>query len=750
MYQSESKRFLIVLVGLIEILIFSGTILGWTSLRLMLKNEGIYEYLCQTNPSSNSTKIQESRGTNSRNTTLSTLVFSSKKPTPITTTTTTTPSPMILSEDSELIVMTTESSIPLSPTKRTITDGKNFLVKINFTLIDDPTQSNGRISDAKTNPIVPVAKTSRSMVIPFETRGSFNQSFIYHLLNDSSLILRSNQNDQIKIDLVKDPSTPTLFEEYVNLFVKENLLQSSAIETNQGCKEQELQLNLAFSIGSFCMGAAAFIWGFLLEKWGLRFVRLMIKDWILFPALLIMSLSGVPIRIANMQISNLYPQRRSTIISVYSGAFSASSIIYVALQFLYSQYGFSFFAVNFILVILSLLTIPFTLFVLPKDRVRDGQITSAVENDVSKKQSNIVDNNEKKMSNREDGFLRNQSDSSMTLSSDSLFQKKMLRRAKHQILLQNFRPVSSPLMIRKKESEVSYINEAFESNDEESLKQASTLNRSDLIVSVDGGGLQHTKQQSVLTRNLNHNHLPNRSREQSTPEPIKSTPPLSITLKSFPYNLHQLWFSWMITYMMMYVGSLDLWTKRVTDDPKDQRIFANIYGLVQVLALIVAPLAGLLMDLQLSKANQIVDPLEKRIRQAQSGFWPLFITSMSLLICVLCHYFDRQEFVYASIVFMTIYRSFLLAVGSAFLRIRFHANHFNQLLGIMSSVSAVISLLQIPLYAWEKSSDSNVLYVNLLNTLIALLVMSNPLYLLIRPLQKYLIQNEMEQMEKNF
>lgn len=46
---------------------------------------------------------------------------------------------------------------------------------------------------------------------------------------------------------------------------------------NQGCKQQEVTLNLAFSIGSFCMGAAAFIWGFLLEKLGLRTVRLIIK-----------------------------------------------------------------------------------------------------------------------------------------------------------------------------------------------------------------------------------------------------------------------------------------------------------------------------------------------------------------------------------------------------------------------------------------------------------------------------------------
>jgi len=148
------------------------------------------------------------------------------------------------------------------------------------------------------------------------------------------------------------------------------------------------------------------------------------------------------------------------------------------------------------------------------------------------------------------------------------------------------------------------------------------------------------------------------------------SPPLSISLTSFAYNLHQLWFSWMITYMLLYVGSMSMWTERVTSDKRHQSSFVNLYGLIQVLALVISPLAGLLMDWQLTRANKVIDPLERRVKRIQSGFWPLFITTVTLLICVGCHFFDSQEFVYISIVFITIYRAFLLAVGSAFLRIR--------------------------------------------------------------------------------
>jgi MFS family permease len=36
-------------------------------------------------------------------------------------------------------------------------------------------------------------------------------------------------------------------------------------------------LNLAYTVGTFFNGFTAFIWGFLLDKWGLRVVRLLIK-----------------------------------------------------------------------------------------------------------------------------------------------------------------------------------------------------------------------------------------------------------------------------------------------------------------------------------------------------------------------------------------------------------------------------------------------------------------------------------------
>lgn len=51
------KKILILSMGLLENFIFSGSILGWSSLNYMLKEEGVYNYLCRTNNSTNSTLI---------------------------------------------------------------------------------------------------------------------------------------------------------------------------------------------------------------------------------------------------------------------------------------------------------------------------------------------------------------------------------------------------------------------------------------------------------------------------------------------------------------------------------------------------------------------------------------------------------------------------------------------------------------------------------------------------------------------
>jgi hypothetical protein len=147
--------------------------------------------------------------------------------------------------------------------------------------------------------------------------------------------------------------------------------------------------------------------------------------------------------------------------------------------------------------------------------------------------------------------------------------------------------------------------------------------------------------------------------------------PLGVSLWSCAFNLHQLWFSWLITYTVLYSGSMNLWLYRVTPDAQIAGGFTEIFGVVQVGALIIAPMAGLLMDHNILRANRETDPFKRRIRRAQSGFWPILLTTIVLSISVSCRFFNTASAVYSSIVFITLLRSFLVAVASAYLRIRY-------------------------------------------------------------------------------
>ena len=195
--------------------------------------------------------------------------------------------------------------------------------------------------------------------------------------------------------------------------------------------------------------------------------------------------------------------------------------------------------------------------------------------------------------------------------------------------------------------------------------------------------------------------------------------------------------------MIMYVGSMNLWIKRITEDVEKASFYLKIYGLLQVFSLVLAPMAGAIMDFEVHRASKEPDTFKRKIKMAKAGFWPFLFTNLSLIGVVICKFFNHENAIYISIILNTFLRSFLIAVASAYLRIRFPAEHFSKLLGIMSTIGAIMTLIQFPLFIWESSPD-NVIWVNLFNVLMTLLSFSNPILLLITPLQESVMRKQLK------
>lgn len=322
-------------------------------------------------------------------------------------------------------------------------------------------------------------------------------------------------------------------------------------------------------------------------------VSLTERPHLIVPAIILIGLAGVPLRIANMQIADYFPKKRSTVITFFSGAFSASPIILVVLKYTYDS-GVPFPTVISFLVILSSLMAAFTFSLLPKFSVKSDVATD----------------------------------------------------------------LKPPI-------ELQQVN-----NGKESLAK---LNH-------DTNGNSKS-----LTNGINGNHNNNKIKEEEEEafiRPYEALPskaldnseddiPLGVSLWSWAFTLHQLWFSWLNTYMVLYSGSMNLWLDRVTSDTAIAGGFTEAFGIVQVSALIIAPMAGLFMDRNISRANKDPDPMKRRLNRAQSGFWPMLLTTVVLTIAVICRFFNTSAAVYSSIVFITLLRSFLVAVASAYLRIRY-------------------------------------------------------------------------------
>lgn len=377
--------------------------------------------------------------------------------------------------------------------------------------------------------------------------------------------------------------------------------------------------------------------------------------------MILLCLGGVPLRIANMQIANLFPKQRSSVITFYSGAFSASAFTFVILKFMFDA-GLSFYWTCFTLVLCSLSMLPTTFFLLPSTVISEDDLTS--------------------------------SKVALTFTGNRKYYEKNIVGP---VTLEKFRYIKSPPMGRKASPSLTSSTSSLPTCSLEPITvsssttkltsiglpipQRSTYEADNLAyVSHDEdslGNLSHISSTSTVTTGA---ATPTSSVERS-PSSLapsimttsKISPPvipLKVSLFSLAFLLHQWWFSWLITYMIMYVGSMNLWLNRVTHDAVVAGNFTKIYGLIQILSLALAPLAGFWMDYQVNQADLVSDPLERKLKRIDSGFWPMMFTTATLAGILACRFFDTPTAIYLSIVFITFLRSFLVAVASAFLRIR--------------------------------------------------------------------------------
>lgn len=120
------------------------------------------------------------------------------------------------------------------------------------------------------------------------------------------------------------------------------------------CSGQDEQFSLIFTIASFMNNFLTLPNGFLFDRFGTTVARLFgtclytlgtlmvafssaALANLLFPALSLLAVGGILFLMTNMQVGNLFGSHRSTIITLYNGAFDSSSALFLIIKLLHES-----------------------------------------------------------------------------------------------------------------------------------------------------------------------------------------------------------------------------------------------------------------------------------------------------------------------------------------------------------------------------------------------------------------------------
>ncbi|KAL1023639.1 hypothetical protein UPYG_G00043860 [Umbra pygmaea] len=151
------------------------------------------------------------------------------------------------------------------------------------------------------------------------------------------------------------------------------------------CSGQDEQFSLVFTVASFMNNFLTLPNGYIFDRFGTMATRLLAiclyttgtlmvafsnaaLSMLLFPAMSLITVGGILFLITNIQVGNLFGSHRSTIITLYNGAFDSSSIIFLIFKVLYEG-GVSLCSSFLILSICSIVHLLRTFLLMPSTHI---------------------------------------------------------------------------------------------------------------------------------------------------------------------------------------------------------------------------------------------------------------------------------------------------------------------------------------------------------------------------------------------
>ncbi|XP_076447599.1 equilibrative nucleobase transporter 1-like [Babylonia areolata] len=394
--------------------------------------------------------------------------------------------------------------------------------------------------------------------------------------------------------------------------VKEN-----GLELNLNCPARDKRLTLVFTIGSllFCVGCAAM--GQINFKFGTRITRLCAlvcltggtlltgftsydSPWLIFPGLSLLGVGGIPILMTNMQFSMLFTKGSSTVVSMLSGAFDASSGVMLVVKLLHEGGTALRWSMIFI-TCFHAMTLVNTFFFLPQQFISKAPPQPAGEDPMDFEGAvELIENNA-----RNDGSAKNA------------------------------------------------VN-----TETETLKEKGQMQKKEL-------------------------------------------PSLVSCIVSPVYWLHVVWLSILQLRFYYFLGSLNFWLTELLSTKEEVSYYTNVCLYTMMCGVVTSPVAGIIYDIF---KRVFANSRSQLGRDLMPAVIPLALTSVLGIILSLLVLFDSESILYPAFVFNTLFRSFIYAMGAAYIGVMFPSEYFGILYGLMIILGGIISLAQYGFFEWQEAT----------------------------------------------
>ncbi|XP_032870083.1 solute carrier family 43 member 3-like [Amblyraja radiata] len=437
---------------------------------------------------------------------------------------------------------------------------------------------------------------------------------------------------------------------------------------------------------------------------------------LLFPAVTLIGVGGMLVLTTNIKAGNLFGRNRSTVITLYNGAFNSGAAVFLLVKVAFEA-GLPLKSIFLFISCLSVLQILFTVFLLPWKYI-PYPLPEGYTYGVKFENLRFLRRRKETAPQRIPslGTVRIEGDGEESRVDTG---RRTMEGGKRRECGVKHELAEGVLGVSRCEMRHATDLVSGKSRDgrmEGGAPDPVRIAANGKELSSAGGHHQHSRAQGSLFT-----------------ETEEEVPTFWSCVFSWLFLTNLLWFSLIQLRNNIFFGALNtLLNLMLNGDTEQVSKFTNAFAIIQLFSIFCAPVNGLIMDRRKLRCRRL-DSVSgsdacSRLAEMEAAVLPIALTVTLSVLLSLTAAIPVPELQYLTFVLIMINGGFLYGGVSAFPTITFPPCHFGKLYGTTMALGAVISLLQYPcLILVNGPLQHNPLYLNIAFIALVTLAYAHPI-----------------------